>query len=127
MPAKAGFRSFDRRYQTHSPDAGRNESREVFVKAEIPQSRPNSSHGFHPLRSSKSRVSQKISASRSAAKLVSQTQRVHQYITEGNNAQVHEVQTATFSLKHRFAIRKIGTQVNAEKKLLMESSTSADA
>src|SRR5581483_7001963 len=126
MPAKEDFPRFHRRHQTHSPEAGRNESREVLVNAEMPHSSPNSSHGFHPSLSSKSSVSQKITARRRAARLVSHTQRVHQYITEGSNAHVHDVQTATFSLKHLFAMRKIGIQVSAEKKLLIESKTNAD-
>ena len=36
-------------------------------------------------------------------------------------------QTATFSEKIRFAIRKMGMQVSAEKVLLSVSSTNADA
>ena len=54
-----------------------------------------------------------------AEKLVSHTQRVHQYITWGSSAQVHAEPTATFSLKILRAIRKIGMQVRAEKMLLM--------
>ena len=68
-----------------------------------------------------------MSASSSAARLVSQTQRVHQYMTGGNTAHSQAVQTANFSLKHRLAIRKIGMQVSAEKKLFRPSSTSAEA
>ena len=65
--------------------------------------------------------------SRSAAKLVSQTQRVHQNMTLGRSAQAHAEPTATFSEKILRAIRKIGTQVSVEKTLFIVSSTNADA
>src|SRR6267154_4087380 len=109
-PPKERFPLFDRRHHAHSPDAGRNDSNETFVSAATPQSTPNPIHGVGPSKSSSFRVSQKIKASSSAARLVSHTQRVDQYITEGKSAQVHAVQTETFSLKHFFAIKKIGTQ-----------------
>src|SRR5580704_4423286 len=118
---------FQRRCQGHNPETGRKASREVLVRALTPHSNPNHSHGFHPSFSSSSRVSQKITASSRAARLVSHTQRVHQYMTDGSKAQSHEVQTATFSLKQRLAIRKIGMQVSAEKTLLMLSRTNAEA
>ena len=91
----------------------------MLVSAATPQSKPNCSQGFNPSFSSIVSVNQKITASNSAARLVSQTQRVHQKITEGNSAHVQALQTATFSLKHLFAMRKIGMQVSAEKILLM--------
>src|SRR5713226_6640401 len=116
-PTSDGLPFFQRRYQAHKPDAGRNESREVLVSAATPQSRPNAIHGFAPSISSSCRVNQKMTARSSAARLVSQTQRVHQYITDGSSAHDQALQTATFSLKHFRPIRKMGTQVRAETKL----------
>src|ERR1700693_2118857 len=126
-PASEDVPRLQRRYHAHSPEAGRNASREVLVRPAIPQSSPNSSHGFSPSLSSRSKVSQKISASKSAARLVSQTQRVHQYMTGGITAQSQADQMASFSPKHLLAIRKIGMQVSAEKKLFRPSKTSAEA
>src|ERR1700736_2259698 len=126
-PASERWPRLMRRYQAHSPDAGRNASREVLARPATPHSSPNSSQGRSPWRSSSSRVSQKISASSSAARLVSHTQRVHQYMTNGVSAHSQAVHTATFSLKHRLAIRKMGAQVSAEKRLLIVSRTSAEA
>src|SRR3954467_999363 len=71
-------------------------------------------------------VIQKSKVNKNVAKLVSQTQRVAQVITEGNKAQNQQVHRATFSLKHFRPIKKIGIQVSAEKILLMASSTTAD-
>src|SRR6266852_5743640 len=126
-PASEGLLRFQRRYPHHTPEAGRNASMEVLVSPAIPHNSPNLSHGFNPLRSSRSRVSQKISARSSAARLVSQTHRVHQYMTGGITAHSQAVQIANFSSKHRLAIRKIGMQVSAEKKLLRPSRTTAAA
>src|SRR5206468_11897731 len=116
---------FARRYHAHNPEAGKKASMEGFVSAAIPHSRPNSTQGRRPSRSSNSSVSQKIIASSRAARLVSQTQRVAN--PEGNSAQNHDAQTATVSLKHRRAIKKMGMQVSAEKMLLTINRTSADA
>src|SRR5262249_48627947 len=116
-----------RRYHAQSPEAGRNPSREVLVNAAIPHNIPYTIHGFAPLTSSSLRVSQKRIASSNAARLVSHTQRVHQYMTDGNSAQSQAVHTAIFSSKHFLAIKKIGTQVRAENKLLILSKISADA
>src|ERR1700733_7668303 len=127
MPAIDCLPRCARRYQAHNPATGRNESREVLVSAAIPQSSPNWIHGSRPSRSSRVNASQKIAASRSADKLVSQTQRVHQNITLGSNAHPHVEPTATFSEKILRAIRKIGTHVSAEKTLLSVSRTNADA
>src|SRR6266481_3901944 len=102
-----------RRYHAHSPEAGRNASREVLARTAIPQSKPNWIHGTSPSLSSRSSVSQ--------------TQRVHQYITDGLTAHSQAVQIASFSSKHRLAIRKMGMQVSAENRLLIISSTSAEA
>src|SRR5437899_9712555 len=126
-PLKDGLPRLNRRYQAHTPETGRNESSALLVSAATPQSRPNCSHGRSPSLSSISRASEKIAASKSAARLVSHTQRVHQNITDGSSTQAQAVHTATFSLKHRLAIRKIGMQVSAEKKLWMLSKTSAAA
>src|SRR5271165_2838365 len=126
-PASDCLPRFRRRYHAHKPEAGRNASREVLASAAIPQSSPNWIHGTNPSLSSRSSVSQKTSASSNAARLVSHTQRVHQYITGGIIAHSQPVQTASFSSKHRLAIRKMGIQVSAEKKLLMLRSTSAEA
>ena len=80
-----------------------------------PESQPgNQSFSVLPDRGSTKRSI----ASRSAARLVSQTHRVHQYITGGMTAQSQPLQIASLSLKHLFAIRKIGMQVSAEKRLL---------
>src|SRR5713226_1644364 len=114
-PTSDGLPFFQRRYQAHKPDAGRNETREVLVSAATPQSRPKAIHGFAPSISSSCRVSQKMTAKSRAARLVSHTQRVHQYITDGSRAHDQAVHIATLSLKHFRAIRKIGTQVRAEK------------
>src|SRR5271170_1169192 len=105
-------------YQTHNQETGRNANSAVLVSAATPQSKPNCNQGFNPSFSSIVSVSQKTTASSSAARLVSHTQRVHQKITVGSSAQVHELHTATLSSKHLFAIRKIGMQVRAEKMLL---------
>src|ERR1700690_313774 len=126
-PASDDLPLFDDRYQAHNPDAGRNESREVLVNAATPQSIPNAIHGITPARSSISIVSQKITASSSAARLVSHTARVHQNMAKGSSAHIQEVQTATFSLKHRLAMRKIGMQVSAEQRLLKVRRISAEA
>jgi hypothetical protein len=48
-------------------------------------------------------------------------------MTYGRRAQVQAEATATFSEKIRRAMRKIGMQVSAEKKLLRLRSTKADA
>src|SRR5580693_3304944 len=125
-PPRDFLPSFARWYQAHKPDAGRNDNRAVLVSAATPHSRPNCSHGFNPSFSSIVSVNQKITASNSAARLVSQTQRVHQKITEGSSTHVQELHTATFSSKHLFAIRKIGMQVSAEKILLMLRRTRAE-
>ncbi len=45
----------------------------------------------------------------------------------GSRAHAHAEPTATFPEKIRRAIRKIGMQVSAEKTLLSDSSTNADA
>ena len=116
-----------RRRQAHSPAAGRNNRSAVPFNAVMPQRNPNSNQGSQPSRSSKVRASQTMAASSSADKLVSQTQRVHQNITFGSNAQAHAEPTATLSEKMRLAIRKIGMQVRAEKRLLIASRTNADA
>src|SRR6267154_1715753 len=125
-PVMEGLSRFARRYHAHNPAAGRNASREVLVRPAIPHSSPNCSHEVNPFLSSRSRVSQKMRASSSAARLVSHTQRVHQYMTGGNTAQSQAVQTASFSLKHFLAIRKIGMQVSAEKRLLRPRRTIAE-
>src|SRR6266404_9267336 len=117
---------FHRRYHAHNPDAGTNERREELVRAATPQRSPNAIHSLTPSRSSRVSASHKISDSSSAARLVSQTQRDPQYITVGNSAHAQLAQTATFSPKHFRAIRKIGTQVRAEKMLLMMSRISAE-
>src|ERR1051326_3920392 len=114
------------RYQTHNPDAGRKDRREVLVKAATPHKSPKAFHGSEPSISSSFNVSQKIRASSRAARLVSHTQRVHQYIIVGRRAHAQEDQIATLSLKHFLAIRKIGRQVRAEKILLMVSRISAE-
>src|SRR5947207_4814518 len=126
-PATEDFPLFQRRYHGHSPDAGKNESREVLVKAATPQSRPKAIHILVPSNSSSFSASQKMSAKSSAARLVSHTQRVLQYITVGSSAHPQAVHTATFSLKHLRAIRKIGMQVRAEKMLLRLSRMRAEA
>src|SRR5215813_4130918 len=127
MPASERLPAFRLRYQIQRPDTGKNASSDVLVSADTPQSIPNASHGLQPSRSSMSRVSQKINASRNAARLVSQTQRVHQYITDGNNAHSHPLHTASFSPKLFLAMKKIGTQVSAEDRLLIDNKTMADA
>src|ERR1700733_3741739 len=102
-PPNERFLFVQRRCQAHKPEAGRNARREVLVRAAKPQSTPNSIHGKGPSRSSKVRASQKIKVNRNAARLVSHTQRVHQYMTKGSSAQSQAVHTATFLLKHRRA------------------------
>src|SRR5580692_6297080 len=126
-PANDRLPSFARRYQTHNPAAGRNESREVPFRAMSPQSNPNSSQGSQPSRSSSVRASHRTVVSSRAERLVSQTARVHQNITLGSSAHAHADMTATFSVNIRFAIRKIGMHVSAEKTLLSTSSTKAEA
>src|ERR1700733_13977653 len=116
----------ERRIQAHRPAAGRNANRDVFVSAATPQSRPNASHDIPPSWSSMTSASQKIRVSKSAARLVSQTQRVHQYMTNGASAQSHALHTATLSRNDRLAIQKIGMQVSEEKMLLIASNTSAE-
>src|SRR5436305_7153952 len=114
------FLCFERRYQSHNPDTGRNESSETLVSAATPQSTPNPIHGAVPSRSSILSVSQKISASSSAARLVSHTHRVDQYITDGSSAHVHAVHNVTFSLKLFFSIMKYGIHVNDEERIVMQ-------
>src|SRR3954470_14217511 len=126
-PAKDRFPVLHRRYHGHNPDAGRNVTSEVLVSTATPQSRPNAIHGVAPSKFSNSNASQKIIASKNAARLVSHTQRVDQYMIVGNSAQPHALHTATFSLKHLRAIRKIGTHVNAEKILLIVRRMNAEA
>src|SRR6266566_2086564 len=116
--------SFDRRYNTQSPEASKNANMEGFVRAAIPHSRPNSIQGRMPSRSSSWSVSQKMIASSNAARLVSQTHRVAK--PDGSSAQNHDAHTATFSLKQRRAIKKMGMQVSAEKILFNISRASAD-
>src|SRR5258708_4754409 len=126
-PAADLLPRFARRCHAHNPAAGRNDSREVLLSAMMLHISPNSSHGSQPSRSSKVRVSQKMVASKSAARLVSHTERVHQNMTFGSRAHAQAEPTATFSEKIRLAIRKIGTQVSAEKILLIVSNTNAEA
>src|ERR1700746_2618395 len=85
------------------------------------------SQGTQPLRSSMVRASHITPASSRADRLVSQTARVHQNITLGSSAHAHADMTATFSENIRFAIRKMGMHVSAEKTLLITSSTKAEA
>src|SRR5436305_8322323 len=99
-PAKDRFPVLDRRYHAHNPDAGRNVTSEVLVRTATPQSTPNPTQGMAPSRFSNSNVSQKMAARKKAARLVSQTQRVDQYMTVGSSAQPHALETATLSLKH---------------------------
>src|SRR5258708_1641688 len=108
IPVSEVLPRFQRRCHVHSPEAGRNASREVLVRPAIAHNSPNSSQGPTPSRSSKSRVSQKITARSSAARLVSHTHRVHQYITGGITAHSQPLQIASLSLKHRLAIRNMG-------------------
>src|SRR6185503_3768285 len=117
-PANERFPVLNRRYHAHNPDAGRNVTSEVLVNTATPQSKPKPTQGLAISRFSSSNVSQKIIVSKNAARLVSQTQRVDQYITVGSKAQAHALQTPTFSLKHLRAIKKIGMHVSAEKMLL---------
>ena len=98
------------------PDAGRNASSTVLFSAAMPHSRPNSSQGIMPSRSSMVSASQKITASNNADRLVSHTQRVHHDIDIGQKSPSPGGPTATFSEKIRRAIRKIGMQVSAEEK-----------
>src|SRR5258708_18256370 len=126
-PANDGLPRLARRYQAHNPEAGRNASSTVLLRAVIPQSTPNSSQGLRPSRSSRASVSQKIVAINRADRLVSHTQRVHQYITCGSSVQVQAAPMATFSEKIQRAVRKIGMHVSAEKRLLRLSNTNADA
>src|SRR5579871_332321 len=126
-PGSELFPRFARRDHAHKPAAGRNDSREVLFSAAIPQSAPNSSHGIQPSRSSRVSVSQKITASSSAERLVSQISRVHQNITFGSKAQAHAEPIATFLEKLRRAIWKMGMQVSAEQAELKVSSTNAEA
>src|SRR5438309_11119599 len=126
-PLSDVFPAFQRRYHGHSPNAGKNASREVLVKAATPQSRPKAIHILAPSSSSSFSVSQKMIARSSVARLVSHTQRVLQYITVGSRAHPQAVHTATLSLKHLRAIRKIGMQVRAEKMLLRLNRIRAEA
>src|SRR5450432_625060 len=126
-PANDRLPRFARRIHAHRPAAGRNDNREVLLSAVMPHSSPNSSHGSQPSRSCKVRASKKVEASSSAARLVSQIERVHQNRTFGSRAHAQAEPTATFSEKIRLAIRKIGTHVSAEKMLLIVSSMNADA
>src|ERR1700739_1894785 len=126
-PAKDRLPRCARRYHAHNPAAGRNDSREVLLSAARPQSSPNSTHGSQPSRSSRVSASQKMVVRSSVDKLVSQTQRVDQNMTFGSSVQAHAEPTATFSEKIRRAIKKMGMQVNAEKRLFNVSSTKADA
>src|ERR1700733_13433567 len=125
-PPSERLPSLARWYQTHNPETGRKESKAVLVSPATPHSKPNCSQDLGPSSASMVSVRKKITASSSAARLVSHTQRVHQKITDGSSAQVQAVHTATFSWKHLFAIRKIGTQVRAEKMLLMLSRTRSE-
>src|SRR5262249_24686141 len=93
----------------------------------MPHSRPNTIQDFVPSVSSSCNVNQKITARISAVRLVSHTQRVHQYITEGKSAHSQVVPTATFSLKHFRAIKKSRMQVSAENKLFMPRRIRAEA
>src|SRR5258708_40238495 len=126
-PANDGLPRLARRYQAHNPEAGRNASSTVLLRAVIPQSKPNSSHALRPSRSSRASVSQKIVAINRADRLVSQTQRVHQYITCGSRVQVQAAPMATFSENIQRAVRKIGTQVSTENKLLRLTKTNPAA
>ena len=90
---------------------------------EQPEPNPRTS----PSLSSRSSVSQKTSASSNAARLVSHTQRVHQYITGGITAQSQAVQTASFFVETSLGDQKNRNTSQRGKKLLMPSSTSAEA
>src|SRR5579872_1763579 len=127
IPLKDRFPRRDRRYQVHKPAAGRNDRRDGLLRAAIPQSSPNSTHGSQPLRSSRSRASQTSVVSRNVDRLVSHTQRVDQNITFGSRAHAQAEPTAIFSEKILRAIRKIGRHVSAEKKLFSVRRKKADA
>src|SRR5580658_387514 len=126
-PAKDCLPLRARRYHAHKPAAGRNDNNDVLLSAVTPHSSPNWNQGSQPSRSSSVSASQKIVVSSSAARLVSQIARVHQNITLGSRAHAQAEPTATFSENIRRAIRKIGTQVRAEKVLFIVSNTNADA
>ena len=79
-PANDFLPRLARWYHAHSPEAGRNEISTVLSSAATPQSNPNQTHGFSPSRSSIVSVSHRITANSNGERLVSQTQRVHQYI-----------------------------------------------
>src|SRR5580698_6994778 len=121
-PPSDGRPRLARLHHAHNPEAGRNDNSDGLVNAATPHSKPKPTHSFRSSASSITKVSQKITASNSAARLVSHTQRVHQKTIGGNNAHVQAVHTATLSLKHRLPIRKIGTQVSAENTLLILSN-----
>ena len=125
--AKDCLCAFDLRYQTHNPDAGKKLNREVLTNAAIPHSSPQQAQTVNRSLSSRVSVSQKIRANSNAARLVSQTQRVHQKITGGRTAHAQALHFAMRLSKHRRAIKKIGKQVSAENKLLMHNMTIADA
>ena len=81
IPPKEDLPRLLRWYHAHKPDTGKNESREGLVSAATPQSSPKKSQGLRPFVVSKLRVRRKISAMSKADRLVSHTQRVHQYMT----------------------------------------------
>src|SRR5579864_1559755 len=120
-PANDGRPRLERRYQAHITEAGRNDKSTVLFNATMPHRSPNSSHGTRPSRSSSVSAIHKMVVSSNADKLVSHTQRVHQKITLGSRAQAQAEPTATFSEKTRRAIKNIGIQVSAEKRLLILS------
>src|SRR5204863_4391824 len=113
--------------QIHNPEAGRKASNDGLVSAVMLQITANASQGFRPSLSFITSDNQNSTAISRAARLVSHTQRVDQYIIEGRSAQVHALHTATRSLKHRFAVKKMGMQVSAEKMQLMVNKINADA
>src|SRR5689334_1655141 len=94
-PRIHGLFSLCLRQAAQNPEAGRKDTIELLVSAAIPQRTPKAIHGWGPLISSSCKVSQKISAKRRAARLVSHTQRAHQYMTVGRSAHAQADQIAT--------------------------------
>src|SRR5208283_5961444 len=89
-PPSERLPSLARWYQAHKPETGRKDNSAVLVSAAAPHSKPNRSHNLSPSFWPISSVRWKITASNSAARLVSHTQCVHQKLKGGSSAQVQD-------------------------------------
>jgi hypothetical protein len=105
---------------------GKKERSAGLVSAAMPQSRPKPNQAVVRVERSKCSVSKKTRLSSKAERVVSQIHLVDQNHASGNKAQVHAAQTPTVGPNVFCPMKKIVTQVRAEKTLFRLSMTKAE-